>query len=77
MYAPPTRHITLMSSPPSFAHGGIVSASQAAIFPQMLPPGDVDTVPARLQPGELVVPVKLVSMVKQFLRSKKINLPNM
>ena len=66
-----------MSAPHSFAHGGIVTPSQATIFPQMLPAGDVDTVPARLQPGELVVPVKLVSMVKSFLRSKKINLPNM
>ena len=77
MNVPPTRHITLMSAPHSFARGGIVTPSQATIIKEFLPAGDVDTVPARLQPGELVVPVKLVSMVKSFLRSKKINLPNM
>jgi hypothetical protein len=66
-----------MSVPSSFAHGGIVAPSQASIFPQMLPAGDVDTVPARLQPGEMVIPIKLVSMVKSLLHSKKILLPNM
>ena len=76
-YVPPTRHISLMSSPYSFARGGVVSASQATIPKEMLPHGDVDTVPARLQPGELVIPVKHVDMIKSYLVSKKIYLPNM
>jgi hypothetical protein len=75
-YVPPTRHISLMSPYP-FAHGGVVSPSQATISREMLPSGDVDTVPARLQPGELVVPVKHAKLVASFLRSKKIVLPNM
>jgi hypothetical protein len=76
-YVPPTRHISLMGSPYSFARGGVVSTAQATIPKEMLPHGDVDTVPARLQPGELVIPVKHVAMVKSYLISKKINLPNM
>ena len=75
-YVPATRHISLMA-PYRFAHGGVVSPAQANISKEMLPPGDVDTVPARLQPGELVVPVKHASLVASFLRSKKIYLPNM
>jgi hypothetical protein len=63
--------------PYSFVHGGIVSPSQATIHKSALPPHDVDTVPARLQPGELVIPVQYVPIVKKFLISKKINLPNM
>ncbi len=76
-YVPPTRHISLMSAPYRFANGGVVSPSQASISKEMLPHGDVDTVPARLQPGELVVPVKHVGLVKSYLMSKKIYLPNM
>jgi len=74
---PPPRHITLMSSPYSFVHGGVVSPSQATVYQEALPHGDVDTVPARLQPGELVIPVRYVPMVTSYLRSKKIRLPNM
>jgi hypothetical protein len=66
-----------MSAPYRFANGGVVSPSQASISKEMLPHGDVDTVPARLQPGELVVPVKHVGLVKSYLMSKKIYLPNM
>lgn len=66
-----------MSSPYSFARGGVVSASQATIPKEMLPHGDVDTVPARLQPNELVVPVKYTPLVVSFLKSKGISLPNM
>lgn len=74
-FVPPTRHISLMR-PYSFKEGGLVSPSQATLRDR-LPPDDVDTVPARLQPGELVVPVKHVDTVISFLKSKKIKLPNM
>jgi hypothetical protein len=63
-------------APYSFAHGGVVSPAQATIPKEMLPHSDVDTVPARLQPGELVIPLKHVPMVKSYLMSKKIYLPN-
>jgi hypothetical protein len=64
-------------APYPFAYGGVVSPAQATIPKEMLPRGDVDTVPARLQPGELVIPLKHVDMVKSYLMSKKIYLPNM
>jgi len=73
---PPTRHISLMA-PYRFVGGGVVSPAQATIPKEMLPHGDVDTVPARLQPGELVIPLKHVDKVKSYLMSKKIYLPNM
>jgi hypothetical protein len=64
-------------APYRFVGGGVVSPAQATIPKEMLPHGDVDTVPARLQPGELVIPLKHVDMVKSYLMSKKIYLPNM
>ena len=73
---PPTKHISLLT-PYRFYGGGMVSASQATIPKEMLPHGDVDNVPARLQVGELVIPVKHVPIVKSFLLSKNIYLPNM
>jgi hypothetical protein len=72
-FVPPTRHISLMQ-PYSFKDGGLVSHSQATLR-ERLPPDDVDTVPARLQPGELVIPVKHVGTVMSFLKGKNINLP--
>ena len=74
-FVPPTRHNSLMA-PYSFARGGVVSPAQATIPKESLPAGDVDTVPARLQPGELVIPRKHVALVKSYLVSKKIYLPN-
>jgi hypothetical protein len=74
-FVPPTRHISLMQ-PYSFKDGGLVSHSQATLR-ERLPPDDVDTVPARLQPGELVIPVKHVGTVMSFLKGKNINLPGM
>jgi len=62
--------------PYSFREGGMVSLSQATLRDR-LPPDDVDTVPARLQPGELVIPVKHVGTVMSFLKGKNINLPGM
>lgn len=76
-YVPPTKNIRLMNAPYSFADGGMVSAGQASIPKEALPAGDVDTVPARLQPGELVVPRKYAKLVSSFLMSKGIKLPNM
>lgn len=37
----------------------------------------VDAVPTLLQKNELVIPVKHAKKVAKFLKSKKINLPNM
>ena len=76
-YVPPTRHIRLMGSPYTFANGGIVSSGQQSIPKEALPYGDVDTVPARLQVGELVIPRKHVPIVKRFLVENSIFLPNM
>ena len=76
-YVPPTRHISLMNTPYRFANGGIVSAGQATIPKEFLPPNDTDTVPARLEPGELVIPRKHVPLIKRFLYQNKIYLPNM
>jgi hypothetical protein len=75
-FVPPTRHISLMGVPQAFANGGIVSAGQAFIPKEFLPRGDVDTVPARLEPGEMVIPRKHVPIVKRFLVENKIYLPN-
>ena len=75
-FVPPTKHISLMQ-PYSFKDGGLVSPAQATIAKESLPHGDVDTVPARLQPGELVIPLKHVGTVMSFLKSKGIKLPNM
>lgn len=76
-YVPPTKHIWLMNQPYGFTQGGFVHAGQAMIPKESLPYGDVDTVPARLEPGELVIPRKHVPLVRGFLQSHKIKLPNM
>lgn len=76
-FVPPTRHISLMNSPYRFKGGGVVSSAQGSILKEALPYGDVDTVPARLQPGEIVIPVKHAGTVLSFLKYKGINLPNM
>jgi len=75
-YVPPTKHISLMSVPYRFSNGGMVSPSQQNII-GILPPDDVDTVLARLQPGEVVIPKKHVPKIKRFLMQNKIYLPNM
>jgi hypothetical protein len=43
----------------------------------MLKPNDVDVVLARLQPGEIVIPVKHTTKVKAMLKKAGIKLPNL
>lgn len=74
-FVPPQKHISLMNVPYRFADGGVVSPAQQNIIG--LPPNDVDTVLARLQPGEIVIPKKHVPLIKRFLFQNKIYLPNM
>jgi hypothetical protein len=66
-----------MNSPYGFTNGGMVHEMQAHLPAEMLPRNDPDRVLARLQPGELVIPVKHTALVAAFLRSKGIILPNM
>lgn len=59
----------------SFLKGGKVG--RRTIPANMLKPNDVDVVLARLQPGEIVIPVKHTTKVKAMLKKAGIKLPNM
>lgn len=74
---PPTEHVTLMR-PQAYADGGKVLEDHVNIPKRVLArDDDPDRVLARLQPGELIVPVKHVKKVVQFLKSQGIKLPRM
>lgn len=60
---------------PQFTNGGFVLHSQINLSPDQLKPGDKDQVLARLQPGEVVIPVKYVNKVIPFLKKSNIKLP--
>lgn len=61
----------------NFTRGGRVDKSQVNIDKAQLKIGDPDRVLARLQPGELVIPVKHVKKVTKMLKKEKIKLPGM
>lgn len=71
---PPTQHITLMR-PKSYAYGGMVLPEHINIPMGVVAQEDPDKVLVRLAPNELIVPVKHVSKVVQFLKSQGIRLP--
>ena len=71
---PPTEHISLMR-PKGFAYGGMVLPHDINIPRGVVAEEDPDKVLARLQPNELVVPVKHVKKVVRFLKSQGIRLP--
>ena len=74
--APPTEHITLLK-PKAMAYGGMVMPEDVNIPVRAIAPDDPDRVLVRLQPNELVIPVKHVKLVTKFLKDKKIILPRM
>ena len=59
----------------NFVNGGKVKKKHSTIPKQILKVSKVDTVLARLQPGEIVIPVKHTKKVKQFLKKSNIKLP--
>jgi hypothetical protein len=61
----------------NYRSGGAVKSAHKNIPKGALPKGDVDTVYARLQPGEVVIPKKHSKTVAKFLKEKKIKLPGM
>lgn len=63
--------------PLNFVSGGSVLNSDVNIPKSLLPKGDVDTVLARLQPGEIVIPKPHTRKVAAFLRHENIKLPNL
>lgn len=73
---PRTEHITLLK-PRAMVNGGMVSARDVNIPIRALAEDDPDRVLVRLMPGELVVPVKHVPIVRSFLKRRKITLPRM
>lgn len=66
-----------MILPISMFNGEKVKRREINIPKSYLKKGDNDRVLARVMPGELVVPLKYVSLVEQFLKSKKIKLRGM
>jgi hypothetical protein len=74
---PPTEHVTLMK-PRGYAGGGKVLEDHVNIPPRVLArDDDPDRVLARLQPGELIIPLPHVKRVTKFLKSQGIKLPRM
>jgi hypothetical protein len=69
-------HEINMIQPYQFEHGGYVQSLHKNIPSYLLKKNDVDTVLARVQPGEIVIPTKYTRRVAQFLREENIKLPN-
>lgn len=63
--------------PRDFQDGGSVLHRDMNIPKSLLLKGDVDTVLARVQPGEIVIPKRHTRKVAAFLRKEKIKLPNL
>lgn len=63
--------------PHDFVNGGSVLNRDRNIPAPLLPKGDVDTVLARVQPGEIVIPKPYTRKVANFLRHENIKLPNL
>lgn len=79
-FAPDIPHVSMWNQkvlPYGFQSGGLVNESHQNIPDGVLSKDDNDTVFARLMPGELVIPVKHVRTVSQFLKKKGIKLPHM
>jgi len=68
-------------TPNLYRLGGLVEANQMGRPPRYsymkVKNMGVDQVPTLLQHGEIVIPVKHVKKVAEFLKSQNINLPNM
>ena len=62
--------------PHNFMRGGAVKTKHKNIPPSLLKHKDPDTVFARLQAGELVIPKKHVKKVVPMLKKAGIKLPN-
>lgn len=71
---PQTEHITLMR-PKGYAYGGMVLQKDVNIPMGVVAEEDPDKVLARLQPGELIVPLPHVKKVVKYLKSQGIRLP--
>lgn len=79
-FVPPPNNISLMglrTQPVPFVKGGKVLKKHQNIPKQSLKKGDPDTVYARVQAGELVIPKKHVKKVSAYLKKEKIKLPHM
>lgn len=60
-----------------FTNGGLVKRKHATIPKKLLTVSKVDNTLARLQVGEIVIPLKHTKMIKKFLKNKKIKLPGL
>jgi hypothetical protein len=69
-------HEVNMIQPHHFEAGGYVQSLHKNIPSYLLKQNDVDTVLARVQPGEIVIPTKYTKKVAEFLRDENIKLPN-
>jgi len=79
-FAPDVPHISMWShkiAPYGYANGGLVDESHQNIPDGVLPKDDPDKVFARLQAGELIIPVKHVPYVSKMLKKKGIKLNGM
>lgn len=61
----------------NFVNGGRAKKKHSTIPKQILKVSKVDTILARLQPNEIVIPVKYTKKVKKFLKKEKIKLPGL
>lgn len=78
--SPNVPHVTMWNDkilPYQFNNGGMVNENHQNIPDGVLKKDDPDKVFARLQAGELIVPVKHVPLVSKFLKKKGIKLPGL
>ena len=61
------------NKPRNFTKGGYVRAGPNMSYRQL----HKDSISAILKPNEIVIPVKHTKLIKKFLKSKKIKLPNL
>jgi hypothetical protein len=61
----------------NFVKGGKVKKKHSSIPKKYIKVSKNDTVLARLMPNELVIPIKFVHKVEQFLKKENIILPGM
>jgi hypothetical protein len=60
-----------------YGTGGRVPKAAINIPQKYLKENDPDQVFARVQAGEIIIPVKYADKIRKFLQKEKINLPNL
>jgi hypothetical protein len=61
------------TKPRNYVKGGFVQPGQGMTYRQL----HKDSISAILKPNEIVIPVKHTKIIKKFLKSKNIKLPNL